>query len=71
MHLLLEKLGFFDNWLYAFPQMRIPLMYGNIKKWTIADFAIIDVLSYYRMAVVEDKRFDDQSRNSEPQLIAE
>jgi len=71
MHLLLENLGFFEAWLYAFPQMKMPLMYGADKKWASADFTILDVLSFYRLAVVEDKRFQNQVLNSEPQLIAE
>ena len=70
--LLLEKLGFFDGWLYAFPQMKVPLLYGDATlKEATADFTILDVLSFYRMAVIEDKRLQDTIINSEPQLIAE
>jgi hypothetical protein len=49
--LLLEKLGFFDGWLYAFPQMKVPLLYGDATfKEATADFTILDVLSLYRIS---------------------
>jgi hypothetical protein len=71
MHLLLGMLGFFDGWTYAFPQMKVSLTYGDATKEATADFTILDVLSFYRMAIIEDKRFQDHVVNSEPQLIAE
>lgn len=71
MHLLLGKLGFFDGWTYAFPQMKVSLTYGAGTKEATADFTVLDVLSFYRMAIIEDKRFQDHVVNSEPQLIAE
>jgi hypothetical protein len=72
MHLLLGKLGFFDGWMYAFPQMKVSLTYGTgVLKEATADFTVLDVLSIYRMAIIEDKRFQDHVLNSEPQLIAE
>ena len=73
VHLLLDRLGFNDDWLYVFPQMNLPLKYGEIKAKTMAkaDFVVMHVLSFFRMAVVEDKRQQDHMVNSEPQLIAE
>jgi hypothetical protein len=50
------------------------LMYGGpsgTAKEAIPDFIVLDVVSFLRMAVVEDKRFNDEMKNSEPQLIAE
>ena len=58
VNLLLERLGFYDGWLYPFPQLSLPLRYGAApakKTKAIADFANMHVLSLYRMAVVEDK----------------
>jgi hypothetical protein len=71
MHLLLKKLGFFDGWTYAFPQMKTILTFGRGVKEATADFTVLDVLSFYRMAIIEDKRFQDPVLNSEPQLVAE
>jgi len=63
---------YFDDWLYVFPQLRLKLVYGDaIVKEAIPDFTVMDVMSFLRMAVVEDKRHDDELKNSEPQLIAE
>jgi len=72
VHHLLHRLGFNDDWLYAFPQLSLPLRYGTTSTTVAkADFAILHVLSFYRMAVVEDKRVGSDTVNSEPQLIAE
>jgi hypothetical protein len=77
VQLLLYRLGYFDDWLYVFPQLRLKLRYGQgletqNKCLAVADFTAMDVVSNLRMAVVEDKRLvDSQIINSEPQLIAE
>jgi len=71
VQLLLDRIGFNEDWLYAFPQLNLNLCYGEQKCTAKADFAILHVLSFYRMAVVEDKRKADHVLNSEPQLIAE
>jgi hypothetical protein len=72
VHHLLHRLGFNDDWLYAFPQLSLPLRYGATSTTMAkADFAILHILSFYRMAVVEDKRVGNDMVNSEPQLIAE
>lgn len=69
--LLLSELGFMQEWLWLFPQLSLPLMFGKIAKTAIADFTILDVFSFYRMAVVEDKSENEIRQNSEPQIIAE
>lgn len=69
--LLLTRVGFFEEWLFAFPQLRLKLRFGAVEKQAVPDFVIMDVVSFLRMAVVEDKRLRDELLNSEPQLIAE
>lgn len=63
------------DWLYVFPQLPLPLIFGvppnENEKTAIADRTIVDVGSFYRMSVFEDKSVDQQRVNSEPQLIAE
>ena len=72
VHLLLDRLGFFSDWLFVFPQLRLKLKYGaGIVKEATADFTVMDVVSFLRMAVMEDKRLNDTYLNSEPQLVAE
>ena len=74
VNLLLERLGFYDGWLYPFPQLSLPLRYSAATPWRItatADFAIMHVLLFYCMAVVKDKCVNNDMVNSEPQLIAE
>ena len=72
VHLLLNRLGFFSDWLFVFPQLRLKLKYGTATvKDAIPDFTVMDVVSFLRMAVMEDKRFDGLSLDSEPQWIAE
>jgi len=68
---LLYHLGFYDDWLYAFPQRRLKLKYGNKDEYfAVPDFTVMDIVSNVKMAVVEDKIFDSMRVNSEPQLIA-
>ncbi len=72
VHLLLDRLGFFSDWLFVFPQLRLKLKYGaGIVKEATADFTVMDVVSFLRMAVMEDRRLNDTCLNSEPQLVAE
>lgn len=73
VYLLLYHVGFFDDWLYIFPQYEMVLAYGNNTSYkSKPDFTIMDVLSFYRVAVIEDKREQNsETVNSEPQLIAE
>ena len=64
-----------SDWLYVFPQLPLPLVFGmhpdQTEKRAIADRTIVDVGSFYRMSVFEDKSVAQQRVNSEPQLIAE
>jgi hypothetical protein len=72
VQLLLDRLGFYDEWLYVFPQLRLKLLYGRVtEKDAIPDFTVMDVVSFLRMTVVEDKNYDSNNVNGEPQLIAE
>ena len=73
VQLLLYRLGYYSKWLNVFPQLRLKLIYGGgIVKDAIPDFTVVDVVSFLRMAVMEDKkRYSDSFANSEPQLIAE
>lgn len=70
--LLLSELGFNHGWLYIFPQLYLPLTFSNtIEREAIPDFTILDVVSFLRMSVIEDKSVDNVLVNSEPQMIAE
>jgi len=66
-----------SDWQHICPQLSMPLIFGGIggSKITqcdaIADRLIVDVDSFYRMAVFEDKSIKEMTTNSEPQLIAE
>ena len=57
MRHLLHDLGFNAGMLYTAPQMRLSLMFGSAEKSAITDYMIMDVLSYCRICVFEDKRF--------------
>lgn len=67
---LLNALGFNDGSLYVAPQMRFNLCYGDTTKQAVPDMTVIDLLSYARISVLEDKNWDSKL-NSEPQLVAE
>lgn len=73
--ILLRELMFNEEWLFVFPQLPLKLIFGeDIIKESIADKIIIDIISFYRMSVFEDKSVksvDNKENNSEPQLIAE
>ena len=72
MIFLLQRLGFYDNRLFAFPQLPHHIYFGNQSKLAIPDFTIMDILSYFRIAVIEDKSDSDKNQNRiEAQLIAE
>ena len=68
---LLTAVGFKSGMLYPFPQFEFNLQFGALKKTAQPDFSIMDIISFYRMAVVEDKSRNKAKPNSEPQLIAE
>jgi hypothetical protein len=71
LQLLLYELEFFSGMLYPFPQLDLPLYFGETKCSAIADFGVMDVISFYRMLIVEDKSRFNEKVNSEPQLLAE
>jgi hypothetical protein len=68
---LLNKMGFNEGSLYAAPQMRISLFFGDTERMATADFTIIDFASYARIGVIEDKNWSEMMSNSTPQLVAE
>ena len=70
---LLNAMGFNDGRLYAAPQLRINLHYGETVKTTTADVTVIDLLSYASIGVVEDKYWRERMmfKDSTAQLVAE
>ena len=53
VHLLLNRLCFFSDWLFVFPQLTLKLKYGaGIVKEATPDFTVMDVVSFLRMAVM-------------------
>jgi hypothetical protein len=69
--LLLNSLGFSDDLLFAFPQLRLPLYFGSKIKESKGDFIIMDILNFYRVAVIKDKNYKSEDFDSLPQLCAE
>lgn len=70
--LLFHELGFYTGMLYPVPQHSLPLQYGgDVSSTAKADFNIIDVLSFCRLVVAEDKNLASIRVNSFPQLMAE
>ena len=51
VQLLLREIGFNDGWSHVFPQLRLSLTYGekpnSVEKDAIADFTIMDVVSFF------------------------
>ena len=70
---LLNEMGFNVGSLYAAPQMRINLFFGETEKMATADVTVIDLLSYARIGVVEDKNWEEMMLKSDStaQLVAE
>lgn len=71
---LLTMLGFNSEWLYIFPQFPSLLRYGDETRDSIADFTVMDVVSFLRAVVLEDKSVDVEGKpidHSESQIIAE
>jgi hypothetical protein len=72
IYLLLYRLGYYNEMLFPIPQLSLDLIFGTDKSNKAkADYVIQDILSSYKMAVIEDKSKDMERVNSEPQLIAE
>ena len=69
---LLCHLGFNDNWLYIFPQLPLRLKSKKQSKISKPDFTLMDIISFYRAVVIEDKKSDDRDfSGAEAQLVAE
>ena len=72
LSLLFHELGFFSGMLYPIPQHSLPLQYGGNDSATAkSDQNIVDVLSFNRMIVSEDKNLASIKHNSFPQLVAQ
>ena len=56
---LLCHLGFNDNWLYISPQLHLKLRSNERSIMSKADFTLMDITSFYRVVVVEDKKTDE------------
>jgi hypothetical protein len=69
---LLTALGFNDGRLFSFPQLRVPLRFGEDEgKFATADFTIIDVVSFHRVCFCEDKSVKSELLDCGPQIVAE
>ena len=70
---LLERIGFYQGRLFACPQFPHQIHFGTEQRIASPDFTIMDVLSFFRAVVIEDKSTDSSVAevNVEAQLIAE
>ena len=69
---LLCHFGFNDNWLYIFPQLPLKLRSNKRSIISKTDFTLMDIISFYRAVVVEEKKTDERdSSGAEAQLVAE
>eukprot|EP01038_Epipyxis_sp_PR26KG_P004422 gene4422-6251_t len=71
---LFQRLGFYDEKiLFAFPQFPHYIYFSNNESYAATpDFTVMDILSFSRIAVAEDKSEKSSSdKNTEGQLIAE
>lgn len=71
--LLFFYTGYFENLLFVFPQLCLTLSYGltgSEVKSAIGDFTILDIMSFFRVSIVEDKS-TLKDVDSFPQLVAE
>jgi hypothetical protein len=57
--------------MFPIPQLPLDLRYGKVVRVGTADFLIADSLSHYRMAVFQDKVYQNEKLDSTPQLIAQ
>ena len=67
---LLAHIGYDDDWLLVREQHELKLRFGKTLKTSKADFIVKDLLSFFRMAVVEDKSYNGDI-DSFPQLVAD
>lgn len=72
---LLNKMGFNDEFICVVPQLSMDLQFGRTGKINQrvakADFVIQDILSFYKMCVIEDKSKVEERTDSQAQMIAE
>lgn len=69
---LFSALGYNDGMLSTVPQFKMNLHFGGGNdRESIPDFLIMDILSYLKMVIVEDKNWNLMKFNSFPQLFAE
>jgi hypothetical protein len=68
---LFDESGFNLESLCVAPQLRLSIMIGDTKVESIPDFVILDLMSFYRIAVVEDKSAAMERIDSLPQLVGE
>jgi hypothetical protein len=68
---LLKELMFYSGWLYVTPQLSLDFYFGKHVTEAKTDKTIMDIISFYLMAVVEDKSVDNVKINSETQMIEE
>jgi hypothetical protein len=69
--LLLYFLKYFSGALFPVQKLPLPLCFGQVAKTAAADFTVLDIFSFYRMAIIEDKNLTNLRAKSEPQLVAE
>ena len=68
---VLIALGYEDGMMVAVPQFRLKLPWGVTVKESIADFTIMDVLSFLKIFIVEDKNLSVMRMDSTPQMFGE
>jgi hypothetical protein len=73
MHLLLNRLGYFDGFLFVLPNRPLPLVYGSgYKEEACSDLTVLDMAMWPLMAITEDRHVNDPDDCSvEAQLVAE
>lgn len=71
LSLLFKELGFYDDMLFPFPQLRLHLTFGGETHCdSKADFVVIDCLSFQKFVVDESKNHSE-ALSSEPQMVGE
>lgn len=73
---LLTYLNYFSDWLYVLSEFNLPLLYGDgtdkkVESDAKADFTIMDIISFFRMCIIEDKSVENEMCDSRGQMIAE
>jgi len=75
VYLLLYLLKYESEMRSVVPQFKMKLHFGGVEgnndKESIPDFLIMDILSYFKMVIIEDKSYKDDKVDSFPQLFGE